>query len=151
MNITWTRCRTYDEAKNMCRVIYLHEWDGQPFYWGKAHESFFGGHKRTIDDLTASGRYNSGYRHWIEGCLRHGAKLYVGRLSPEALTNIDEVENYLIATYGHVMNTRFTAPLRHLNIQHLGEVPASIAPASAASPRAQAERQRQPTNQCLQS
>jgi len=127
VKITWQRCKTYDEAKDWCRVIYLHEWNDEPFYWGKAHDSFFGGHKRTIGDLTASGRYNSGYRHWIEGCLRHGAKLYVGALDGAALPHIDEVENYLIATYGHAMNTRIAKPPRLLNIEHVGEVPASIA------------------------
>jgi len=54
------RCRSYDEARDYSRVIYLHEWDGNPFYWGKAHNSFFGGHKRKRDGLEASGRYNAG-------------------------------------------------------------------------------------------
>ncbi|MFI8222324.1 hypothetical protein [Pseudomonas sp. NPDC085632] len=126
MKITWQRYKTYEEAKNQCRVIYLHEWDDKPFYWGKAHNSFFGGHKRQIDDLHASGRYNSGYRHWIEGCLRHGAKLYLGKLSDLALANIDDVENWLIYTYGHEMNSKVHAPSVDLTITHLGDVPASI-------------------------
>ncbi|WP_434600909.1 hypothetical protein J3P91_15005 [Pseudomonas sp. Z4-7] len=127
MKITWQLCLTYDEAKDRHRVIYLHEWDDKPFYWGKAHNSFFGGGKRQIGDLHATGRYNSGYRHWIEGCLRHGAKLYVGQLSDLALTNINEVENYLIHEYGHEMNIRVRMPPVPLDIEHLGDVPASIA------------------------
>lgn len=67
-----------------------------------------------------------GYRHWIEGCLRHGAKLYVGQLDEEALAAVDEVENYLIHTYGHEMNTRVRTPKSKLTIEHLGDVPASI-------------------------
>ncbi|EOV0048370.1 hypothetical protein ACWOLU_004365, partial [Vibrio vulnificus] len=63
MRITWIRCNSYNEAKDYSKVIYLHEWAGEPFYWGKAHNSFFGGHKRKNGDLHASGRYNSGYRH----------------------------------------------------------------------------------------
>lgn len=126
MNITWTRCSTYEEARDFSRVIYLHEWHEKPFYWGKAHNSFFGGHKRNRDGLHASGRYNSGYRHWIEGCLQHGAKLYVGQLNAEALNNIDEVENFLIHTYGHVMNTRVSNPVRPIKITHTGEIPATI-------------------------
>lgn len=126
MRITWQRCCTYEEARGKARIIYLHEWDDKPFYWGKAHESFFGGHKRSLNGLTASGRYNAGYRHWIEGCLRHGAKLYVGQLDAEALVQMDEVENYLIFTYGYEMNTLWRAPLCALKIEHDGDVPATI-------------------------
>lgn len=127
MEIFWHRCLTYDEAKDRRRVIYLHEWDNKPFYWGKAHNSFFGGHKRVLGDLHASGRYASGYRHWIEGCLRHGAKLYVGELSELALASIDDVEHWLIHTYGHEMNKKVRVPAVKLYIKHIGEVPASIA------------------------
>lgn len=126
MKITWTKCSTYDEAKNFSRVIYLHEWGGEPFYWGKAHNSFFGGHKRDHEGLNASGRYNSGYRHWIEGCLRHGGCLFIGQLDQEALQRIDEVENYLIHTYGHVMNTRVSVPPIKLEIEHEGNVPYTV-------------------------
>ncbi|MEO3723637.1 hypothetical protein ABHN98_03775 [Pseudomonas syringae] len=133
MKITWVRCATYEEAKNKYRVIYLHEWDDKPFYWGKAHNSFFGGHMRKIGDFCASGRYNAGYRHWIEGCLRHGAKLYIGALSELALANINDVENWLIHTYGHEMNTRVRAPSVQLSIEHLGDVPASIQFASRST------------------
>jgi hypothetical protein len=126
VKIDWTLCATYDDAKNYSRVIYLHSWGDQPFYWGKAHNSFFGGHKRDRDGLNASGRYNAGYRHWIEGCLQHGAKLYIGVLDPDALACIDEVENYLIHTYGHVMNTKVHEPTRSLAILHVGDVPPCI-------------------------
>ena len=126
MKITWTRCNSYEEAKDYCRIIYLHEWNGKPFYWGKAHNSFFGGHKRKRGDLHASGRYNAGYRHWIEGCLQHGGRLYVGQLDEEALAQVDAVENHLIHTYGYQINTKVEAPAQKLNIQHLGDVPPSI-------------------------
>ncbi|RJQ56959.1 MAG: hypothetical protein C4526_00225 [Nitrospiraceae bacterium] len=126
MKITWKHCRSYDEAKDFSRIIYLHQWNDKPFYWGKAHNSFFGGHKRKKDNLHASGRYNAGYRHWIEGCLRHGGQLFVGQLDDEALANVDEVENYLIYTYGHEMNTKVETPKQVLNIEHAGEVPSSI-------------------------
>ena len=65
MKIKWIRCHSYDEARHYSRIIYLHEWHGRPFYWGKAENSFFGGHMRERDGLKASGRYNAGYRHWI--------------------------------------------------------------------------------------
>jgi hypothetical protein len=126
MKITWVRCHSYDDARNYSRIIYLHEWDGKPFYWGKAENSFFGGHMREQDGLKASGRYNAGYRHWIEGCLRHGGALYVGKLDVEAGRHIDEIENYLIQKYGHEMNTRVRPPLLALKIEHEGDVPQSI-------------------------
>jgi hypothetical protein len=126
MLIDWIQCATYEEAKDYSRVIYLHEWNDKPFYWGKADSSFFGGHKRKYDGLHASGRYNSGYRHWIEGCLRHGAKLYIGRLDGEARKRIDEIEQYLICTFGHVMNTRVCAVAPDVVVRHAGSVPASI-------------------------
>jgi hypothetical protein len=126
MKIEWILCTSYDEAKDYSRVIYLHAWNDKPFYWGKAHNSFFGGHKRNRDGLHASGRYNAGYRHWIEGCLRHGAKLYIGKLDAETLKHVDEVENYLIHTYGHVMNTKVSGPARQLKITHSGVVPPFI-------------------------
>jgi len=126
MVIDWVQCESYDDAKNHSRVIYLHEWNGKPFYWGKANNSFFGGHKRKYDGLHASGRYNSGYRHWIEGCLRHGAKLYIGRLDEHERTRIDDIENYLIVTFGHVMNTRIYAVAGDLVVEHKGAIPDSI-------------------------
>jgi hypothetical protein len=126
MEIVWKHCRSYEEAKGYSRIIYLHQWNDRPFYWGKAHNSFFGGHKRKHGDLHASGRYNSGYRHWIEGCLRHGGQLYIGVLDEEALENINEVENYLISVYGHEMNSKVSKPKRKLIIEHRGEIPASI-------------------------
>ncbi len=42
---------------------------------GYAHNNFFPGHKRKKDGLEVKGRYNADYKHWIEGCLRHRAKL----------------------------------------------------------------------------
>lgn len=126
MQITWKQCSTYAEARDYSRILYLHEWCDVPFYWGKAHKSHFGGHKRKIGGLEVSGRYNSGYRHWIEGCLQHGAKLYIGTPDAEALQRLDEVENFLIYTYGSKMNTKKHTPRRQLDIRHLGEVPLSV-------------------------
>jgi hypothetical protein len=61
--------------------------------------------------------------------LRHGGRLYIGELDEEALTRVDEVENFLIYTYGHEMNTKVEAPARVIYIEHMGEVPASISSA----------------------
>ncbi len=126
MKITWVRRPSYEAARDYSRIIYLHEWEGKPFYWRKAHNSFFGGHKRRRDGLEASGRYNAGYRHWIEGCLRHGGRLYVGRLDDEALQRVNDLENYLIYTFGSEMNSKVQFPGQQLLVEHEGDIPFSI-------------------------
>lgn len=125
MKITWTRCLDYEQARNFIGIIYLHEWHGKPFYWGKAHNSFFGGHMRAEGVRRVSGRYNAGYRHWIEGCLRHGARLYIGQLDAKALENIDDVENFLIHTYEPEMKQK-KKPIKDLSIEHVGAIPEFI-------------------------
>ena len=125
MTITWKQCITYEQARDYTGIIYLHEWFDRPFYWGKAHKSFFGGHMRTHEESRMSGRYNAGYRHWIEGCLQHGAKLYIGVLDAEALTAIDAVENLLIDRYPTTMNTRKQTPA-NFDLVHMGDIPATI-------------------------
>jgi hypothetical protein len=127
MKVNWIRCRSYEQARDYSRIIYLHEWAGKPFYWGKAENSYFGGNKRTRDGVKISARYGPSYQHWIEACLRHGGRLYIGELDEEALGCLDEVENFLIHTYGHVMNKKVAAPIRQLQIEHEGDVPQSIA------------------------
>lgn len=126
MILTWKKCLTYEEARNYTNIIYLHEWDGKPFYWGKAHKSFFGGHMREIDGFKASGRYNSGYRHWIEGCLKHGASLYIAQVDPNGEYTIDEIENYLIKIYPSEMPQKLHKSVKTLNISHTGDVPMAL-------------------------
>jgi len=123
VTIRWVRCLNYDSARNYSRVIYLHEWNARAFYWGKAHNSFFGGHKRKIGDLHASGRYNSGYRHWIEGCLQHGGKLYIGQLAGKDVHFISKIEQQLIREFGTVMNSRIEEPTSGMAISHAGDIP----------------------------
>lgn len=130
MNITWHECKTYAEARNYWDIIYLPEWAGKPFYWGKAQKSFFGGHKRNFDGLHATGRYSNSYAHWIEGCLQHGARLYVGKPAPEDLPRLGAIEEFLIHTYPSTMNKRLPRAAESLQIQHGGSVPASISNAN---------------------
>lgn len=125
MQIKWTHCRTYDEAKDFVGVIYLHEWNGSPFYWGKADGSAFGGNPRNLAGSKRNGRYNPGYKHWIEGCLRHGARLYIGQIDNLAGNSLNNIEGYLIKRFGSEMNRREeVAP--DLNISHVGNVPETI-------------------------
>ena len=126
MKIEWRQCQTYEEAQDHFGILYLHEWNEKPFYWGKAHKSAFGGRKRLLNGLYVNPRYALGSRHGIEGCLRHGAKLYIGTLDEEALGCITSVEAFLIHRYGSVMNKPPSATVAPLDIDHAGTVPASI-------------------------
>lgn len=111
MQIDWIQCRSYDEAKNYSGAIYLHERDGKPFYWGKA------------DDCAFGVRYNPGYKHWIEGSLASGGRLYIGRLDAESRARIDDVERHLIRRYPTLMNKQAVAPSGVISIRHAGDVP----------------------------
>lgn len=115
MKITWEKCESYEEAKNNSGIIYLHEWSGKPFYWGKVGV-----------DSTFAKRYNTGYSHWIEGCLRHGDCLFIGKLDEEARKHIDDLENYLICKYGSEMNVRKKKPTNQINFEHKGDIPDAI-------------------------
>lgn len=92
MRITWTRCKSYDSAKDSIGVVYLHEWNGCPFYWGIADTTVFGGNARNVDRERRNPRYGRSYRHWIEGVLRHGGRLYVGRVDDLGTYSLKDVE-----------------------------------------------------------
>ena len=126
MQIHWKRCRTYDESKDFSKVIYLHEWNGKPFYWGVCDTSLFGGNPRKIQGIKKNPRYGASYRHWIEGCLRHGGSLYMGMLSEMGDFSLTDIEQTLIAQYPSEMNSRKDAKIIITNIRHVGDVPPSI-------------------------
>ena len=123
--LTWTQCKTYEEAQDHSHITYLHEWNDKPFYWGIAR-TYFGGSRRALEGKMVSGRYNSGYRHWIEGSLQNGAKLYVASITRGDKSRLQEIENYLICNFGHVANRRETQIVQDLDVSHSGRVPASI-------------------------
>lgn len=127
--LKWNLCETYDSAKDFTKIIYLHESRGKPFYWGIARNSFFGGHTRTINGFRASGRYNSGYRHWIEGCLASGAKLYIAEIVSGNNEFIAEVETKLINTHRTEANKRVLECVHDIIIEHTGSVPTCCLPA----------------------
>jgi len=125
--LRWHLCNTYDEAKDFFRIVYLHERDDKPYYIGIARNSFFGGNKRSIGENHASGRYNSGYRHWIEGCLlSRGTRLYIAEIVSGDSDRLAEVENYLIKQINPVANRRRLEVLHDLEIAHTGRIPASL-------------------------
>lgn len=113
MKISWVRCHTYEEARNVSGAIYLHEWNGKPFYWGKEHQGFC-----NLDEPS--------YRHWIEGCLQHGGILFMGNPSSDALTRIDDIVSFLIHTHGHVMNSCQHPAIESLQIEHVGDLPTCL-------------------------
>jgi hypothetical protein len=61
-----------------------------------------------------------------------GVKLYVCKLDDEALQIIDDVERYLIHTYGREASTRQRMPARPLSIVHAGDVPETLSKQLAA-------------------
>ena len=126
LRINWQRVNSYEEAKNFFAVVYLHEWDGQPFYWGKVEESVFGGNPRNVSGRRRNGRYNPGYRHWIEGCLQHGARLYFGEVVEREDYSLDQIEAFLITRYPSKMNKQELIVLSIQHIDHDGDVPLSI-------------------------
>lgn len=115
MKITWVRCLTYEGAKTYSRVIYLHEWDGSPFYWGIA------------DGCKFDKRYGPSYSHWVEGSLQHGGRLYIGQVTNLNGNSLESVEYALINRFGSSQNKRTKeTPLDAESFVHDGDVPASI-------------------------
>jgi len=113
VRIKWERCLTYAAAARAKGVIYLHEWNGSPFYWGMADK--FGT------------RYAVGYSHWIEGILQHGGRLYVGTPEEHGDTSLEGIEYALIKKYGSLQNKkRLDSDIDSENIEHIGNVPESI-------------------------
>lgn len=127
MKITWVRYKSYDSAQDQTGVIYLHERNGIPFYWGIADKSVFGGNTRSINGEKKNPRYGRSYRHWIESCLQSGSRLYIGCVENLGNYNLEDIEAHLLKTYGSEMNE----PIANTNqvtevIQHYGNVPESI-------------------------
>jgi hypothetical protein len=112
--VTWTRCGSYEEARNYGACVYLHEWSGKAYYVGKVDRTFFGG------------RYGPSYRHWIDGCLEHGARLYVGSLDNEGQGVLDAIESILIEALNPPKNVRRTDLKQDIALHHIGEVPAQL-------------------------
>jgi len=126
MKITWVQCKSYEEAKNFCDIIYLHQWNGKPFYWGICDNSVFGGNPRTINGRRRNPRYGPSYRHWIEGCLRHGGTLHIGKPTERENYNLEDIELSLIAQFPSEMNPEVNARIIVQDIKHSGDIPVCI-------------------------
>ncbi|EIE01402.1 MULTISPECIES: hypothetical protein [Leptospira] len=126
IEIIWELCEKYEDAKDHTQGIYLHEWDKKPFYWGKVDKSVFGGNPRKINGESVNPRYGSSYRHWIEGCLRHGAKLYLGKLGKVVEGAIERVEQTLMEEFPSEMNRKEDQNLQPILLLHKGKIPECI-------------------------
>lgn len=118
VRVRWKQYKSYRGAKGREVILYLHEWDGKPFYWGKTSVSFGQKGKKT-------GRYGSGYRHWIEGCLRHGGRLYIGKPEeplPEGVI-LDDVEHALIRKHKPTIRPRKRKRQLELQVVNVGQKP----------------------------
>ena len=126
IRIRWTRCHTYDDAKDCRGIVYLHEWNGFPFYWGICDDSVFGGNPRMVEGKKWNPRYGSSYRHWIEGCLRNGRALYVGVPEDPDGNSLSEIESALIAAYPGTMNDPSKKSVVSQKMAHESDVPICI-------------------------
>ncbi|MEY2335099.1 hypothetical protein AAE485_14990 (plasmid) [Acidithiobacillus ferriphilus] len=132
MHIRWTLCRSYDDARDFTGVIYLHERDGKPLFWGKAEKSAFGGHSRIIDGLKFSVRYPESYRHWIDACLAQGDRLYIGEIVGTEIGNeenhlkIAEICKFLLMAYPAAYN-KPQESATYFDLRHTGYVPEILA------------------------
>ncbi len=124
MEVDWKLCKTYNEAKDYKGAIYLHECSDKPFYLGMVDKSKFGGNRKKIGNKYLNPRYGSSYKHWIEGCLRHGANLYIGVIKDTNGHPLKNIEKQLIYDFPSEMNK--PEQTQNISIEHIGDVPLSI-------------------------
>jgi hypothetical protein len=111
--VNWNQYNAVKEALNQTKGIYIHDWDKKPYYIGKLGTTF-------------KVRYSPGYRHWVEGCLEHGARLFIGvvetggSISDEILENVERI---LIKQLRPMKNITQKNPYLILNLFHKGIVP----------------------------
>ncbi|WP_071182565.1 hypothetical protein [Acidithiobacillus ferrivorans] len=131
-HIRWTLCRSYDDARDFTGVLYLHERDGQPLFWGKADKSAFGGNPRIIQGLKFSGRYPESYRHWVDACLSLGDRLYIGEIvgneseDEQSQLKIAEICKFLLMAYPAMYN-KPQESATYFDLRHTGYVPEVLA------------------------
>ncbi|MDM8356597.1 hypothetical protein [Pandoraea communis] len=126
ITITWTEFKSYAEAVDCQNCLYLHEWSGKPFYWGHT-TTFFGGNVRLSPMGTRRApRYAASYRHWVEGALRHGARLFIGVPDENSLSRLVDIERHLIIRFPSEGNLKVRRPDNTSGLDaivHVGSVP----------------------------
>lgn len=110
--IKWKRYNSYDEASSdTSKGIYIHDWQGKPYYVGMLSGSTFGT------------RYISAYRHWIDGCIEHGARLFIGSVVQTDVEYIESIETIVIQLLNPLKNRIRKLPQAKLHLIHEGQVP----------------------------
>ena len=128
IKIQWFECFSYDDAKDFHSCVYIHEWDGNAYYVGMIGKSVFGGPRRKLEDgEMRNPRYGPSYSHWIDGCLEHGARLFVGiSTDMKAIRLIKTVENELIGMLNPIKNKATNNSSVRLVLKHSGKVPSCL-------------------------
>lgn len=143
LRIHWKKVGSYEEAKDFHSAVYIHDWQDAPYYIGKLGETVFGGSPRSIRGSlkypdNSNPRYGSSYSHWIDGCLEHGANLYIGTF-PDFSEAADlgdnerkEILRLLIGVVEKILQVQLQ-PIKGnvpsisipdlLRLQHTGEIP----------------------------
>lgn len=80
IHVLWERVNSHEIAQSKTEAVYIFDWHDSPYYIGMLGKAKFGGNRQRIQGTNKylNPRYGSSYRHLVEGCLEHGAKLYFG-------------------------------------------------------------------------
>lgn len=113
ISLDFKRIKSYENSKNFTNAIYIHEIQGKYYYVGKLENCFFGGNTRQDAGAKKSARYCTGYKHWIDGALCSGSKLYMCELH-EKVTYIRIIEETLIRYFINISKQASSTTLNYI-------------------------------------
>lgn len=113
ISLNFKRIKSYENAKKFTNAIYIHEIQGKYYYVGKLENCFFGGNTRQDAGAKKSARYCTGYKHWIDGALCSGSKLYMCELH-EKVTYIRIIEETLIRYFINISKQESSQTLKYI-------------------------------------
>ncbi len=119
--IKWKQFKSYDSAMGSYECIYLFVSNDQPNYAGICYKSVFGGSKRMVGNRERSPRYGGSYRHFIDGFIAEGGKLYIGKCLRAKPSLIKPIESSLIYYQKPRYNRQVLKPAYRLS--HKGDIP----------------------------
>lgn len=123
IEITWKEYRSYDDAKDQYKIIYMVVMNGNPAYIGMCNLSVFGGVRREIEGRMCNPRYGLGYKHWINVALANGSKLFIGKIENASEHLLVPIEKTLILKYLPEHNKLKVKVLKKITLRHSGEFP----------------------------
>lgn len=111
--IEWKQYTSWVEASSdLNKGLYIHDWSPtKAYYVGKLQRATFGR------------RYNKGYSHWIDGCIEHGARLFIGSVNQADSKYIESIESTIIQFLKPIKNHMRKLPKDKLHVTHKGQVP----------------------------